>query len=83
MKQIFTLIVLIGLALGAYAQMPVVGKGEYKNHAQQNFESGTRVRCLSAEKLYDGPDKKYPVLYLLHGGGGSHIDWPKKAGWLM
>jgi S-formylglutathione hydrolase FrmB len=21
----------------------------------------------------------YPVLYLLHGGGGSHTDWPQKA----
>ncbi len=24
-------------------------------------------------------DKKYPVLYLLHGGSGSHKDWPEKG----
>ena len=30
-------------------------------------------RMLLPEKITDG--EKYPVIYLLHGGGGSYLDW--------
>jgi S-formylglutathione hydrolase FrmB len=38
-----------------------------------NRQAGIRV-LLPAN--YDAnPNKKYPVLYLLHGGGGTYVDW--------
>ena len=55
--------------------------------AQSRVESGTvESRILGAAKEYrvylpDGydahPDKVYPVLYLLHGAGGTCDTWPK------
>jgi enterochelin esterase-like enzyme len=79
MKQIFTLIVLIGLALGAYAQMPVVGKVEYKTMPSKILNQEREYAVYLPKSYTTDPDKKYPVLYLLHGGGGSHIDWPEKG----
>ncbi|MQA64211.1 MAG: hypothetical protein GEU86_22775 [Actinophytocola sp.] len=37
----------------------------------------THIRVLLPSK-YD-PGKRYPVLYLLHGGGGDHRDWTDKG----
>ncbi len=79
MKQIFTLIVLIGLALGAYAQMPAVGKVEYKTMPSKILNQEREYAVYLPKSYTTDPDKKYPVLYLLHGGGGSHTDWPEKG----
>ena len=35
----------------------------------------TRVRVLLPAGYDDEPERRYPVLYLLHGGTGSYLDW--------
>ena len=34
-----------------------------------------RVRLILPAGFDDDPDRTWPVLYLLHGQGGSHLDW--------
>ncbi|MFZ5756036.1 MAG: alpha/beta hydrolase [Pseudomonadota bacterium] len=33
------------------------------------------VRVMLPDGYDDDPNRRYPVLYLLHGGGGTHEDW--------
>lgn len=33
------------------------------------------VRIVLPEGYNNDPERRYPVLYLLHGGGGTHVDW--------
>lgn len=35
----------------------------------------TKVRVLLPDGYDDDPDRRYPVLYLLHGGFGGYVDW--------
>ncbi len=35
----------------------------------------TKVRVLLPSGYGDDPTRRYPVLHLLHGGFGSHLDW--------
>lgn len=63
--------------LCGFAQFSEMGKVEYKKMPSKllNVE---REYAIYLPPGYDKKtDKKYPVLYLLHGGGGSHTDWAK------
>ena len=38
-----------------------------------------QVRLLLPATFDEGAGERYPVLYLLHGGGGGHTDWTKNT----
>ncbi len=39
----------------------------------------TGVRVIVPRGFDEQPDRRWPVLYLLHGGGGSFIDWTRAS----
>jgi S-formylglutathione hydrolase FrmB len=39
----------------------------------------TRVRVLLPAGYGDNPKRRYPVLFLLHGGFGSYVDWTEQG----
>ncbi|HVX19250.1 MAG TPA: alpha/beta hydrolase family protein [Acidimicrobiales bacterium] len=43
------------------------------------LSSATRVRVLVPKGYDTSGTTRYPVLYLLHGGGGSYLDWTDKG----
>ncbi len=67
----------VSVWLCGFAQFPSTGRVEYKKMPSDilNLE---REYAIYLPATYDkNVDKEYPVLYLLHGGGGSHTDWAK------
>ena len=83
MKKIIASILLICLICVAFAQMPPMGKVEYKAMPSKILKQDREYAIYLPKSYSTNSDKKYPVLYLLHGGGGAHTDWPekRKSGW--
>jgi len=79
MKRLITSIVLFLFVLVAVAQMPAMGKVEYKTMPSKILNQDREYAVYLPKSYSTNPDKKYPVLYLLHGGGGSHKDWPEQG----
>jgi len=79
MKKILASIVLICFVCVAFAQMPAMGKVEYKTMPSKILSQDREYAVYLPKSYSTNPDKKYPVLYLLHGGGGSHKDWPQQG----
>lgn len=76
MKKILLLFFLTIFITQLQAQFPWMGKIEYKTMPSKILKED-REYAVYLPKNYDkNTAKKYPVLYLLHGGGGSHKDWP-------
>ncbi len=79
MKKITITYLLVLIANFVFAQFPGVGKVEYKSSASKILGE-EREYAIYLPKDYDkNTDKEYPVLYLLHGGGGTHVDWPTQG----
>lgn len=79
MKKIFTSLVLVCFVCASFAQMPATGKVEYKTMPSKILNQDREYAIYLPKTYATNPDKKYPVLYLLHGGGGSHTDWEKQG----
>ena len=79
MKKIIASVVLICFVCVAFAQMPANGKVEYKTMPSKILNQDREYAVYLPKSYSTNPDKKYPVLYLLHGGGGSHKDWPQQG----
>jgi len=79
MKKILTSLILICFVIAAVAQMPAMGKVEYKTMPSKILNQDREYAVYLPKSYSTNPEKKYPVLYLLHGGGGSHTDWPEKG----
>lgn len=79
MKKLFSSLVLILFVFVAVAQMPAMGKIEYKKMPSKILNLDREYAIYLPKSYANNPDKKYPVLYLLHGGGGAHTDWPEKG----
>ena len=79
MKKLLSSLVLILFVFVAVAQMPAMGKIEYKTMPSKILKQDREYAIYLPKSYADNPDKKYPVLYLLHGGGGSHKDWPQQG----
>ncbi len=79
MNKIYTTILLVFFVCVAMAQMPAMGKIEYKTMPSKILKQDREYAIYLPKSYADNPDKKYPVLYLLHGGGGSHKDWPQQG----
>jgi enterochelin esterase-like enzyme len=79
MKKISTFLFLLCVCLVASAQFPAMGKVEYKTMPSKILNQEREYAIYLPQSYATNPDKKYPVLYLLHGGGGSHKDWPQQG----
>ncbi|MBN2765363.1 MAG: esterase family protein, partial [Paludibacteraceae bacterium] len=79
MKQILSLSILLFLTVSGFAQWPATGKVEYKTMPSKILNEDREYAVYLPKSYSTNADRKYPVLYLLHGGGGSHTDWPEKA----
>jgi len=79
MKKIFSSALLIILSLAAFAQWPGWGKLEYKTMPSKILNQDREYAVYFPPNYETNTDKQYPVLYLLHGGGGTHTDWPEKG----
>lgn len=56
-----------------------MGKVEYKTMPSNILDEEREYAIYLPKNYFNEPDKSYPVLYLLHGGGGSHKDWPGRG----
>lgn len=79
MKKLFFIFLFIVAALQSYAQMPAIGKIVYASMPSEILGKDREFAIFLPKSYENSPDKKYPILYLLHGGGGAHTDWPQKA----
>ncbi|MCD7978338.1 MAG: esterase family protein [Tannerellaceae bacterium] len=71
--------ILLMLPLAGFAQFPGMGHIVYKT-MPSSILGQEREYAIYLPKNYDTHTaKRYPVLYLLHGGGGSHTDWPEQG----
>ncbi len=79
-KRIFSTLLFLLMGLSMYAQFSMGGgKVEYKSSTSKILGED-REYAIYLPKDYDtNTGKSYPVLYLLHGGGGLHTDWPEKG----
>jgi len=78
-RKILSSFILIFFVFAAAAQMPAMGKIEYKTMPSKILKLDREYAIYLPKSYSTNPDKKYPVLYLLHGGGGAHTDWPEKG----
>lgn len=77
MKKILLSILALCAALLANAQFPGMGRVEYKTMPSRILGVEREYAIYLPPSYEQNTGKSYPVLYLLHGGGGSHTDWPK------
>lgn len=79
MKRIVAIAFLFFAVNLSFAQMPAIGKIEYKTMPSKILKADREYAVYLPKSYSTSPEKKYPVLYLLHGGGGTHTDWPVKG----
>jgi S-formylglutathione hydrolase FrmB len=79
MKRLLIAFALVIAVSTAKAQWPGFGKIEFKTMPSQILKEDREYAIYLPKTYSTEKDKTYPVLYLLHGGGGRHTDWPKKA----
>lgn len=79
MKKTIAIVWAVLFVSSAMAQWPGVGKIEYKSMPSKVLNEEREYAIFLPPNYETNTDKKYPVLYLLHGGGGSHKDWPEKG----
>jgi S-formylglutathione hydrolase FrmB len=79
MKAIVIFLVVMCSFTVSYAQFPQMGKIEYKTMPSKILNQEREFAVYLPKSYASSPDRKYPVLYLLHGGGGSHKDWPDQG----
>lgn len=79
MKRLFELVICIFLAQLGHAQWPGMGKVEYATMPSKILNQDREYAIYLPRDYKTNTNKKYPVLYLLHGGGGSHTDWPQQG----
>lgn len=79
MKRTLSIIVLLFSSAVLFAQWPSTGKVEYKTMPSKILNEDREYAVYLPKSYNTNTDRKYPVLYLLHGGGGSHTDWPKQG----
>lgn len=78
-KHIFFFLFISLYTTQGFAQMPPMGKIEYSNMPSEILGKDREFAIYLPKSYATHPERKYPVLYLLHGGGGAHTDWPEKA----
>lgn len=79
MKNLLQLFIICCLSHTAISQQTARGNIEYKTMPSEILNQQREYAVYLPGDYDKHPDKSYPVLYLLHGGGGSHTNWPEKA----
>jgi len=79
MKKLIILLWIALLATTTFAQWPGMGKVEYKTMPSKILDVEREYSIYLPQNYENNTNKEYPVLYLLHGGGGSHKDWPGRG----
>lgn len=70
---------LVFIIVEANGQWPAMGKVEFKTMPSKILNEDREYAIYLPKSYTNNPEKTYPVLYLLHGGGGSHKDWPSRG----
>lgn len=77
MKRFFFLSIVLLCSAAIYAQPQMSRVDSLKSSV---LGGAYKKYSISLPQGYDrNVSKKYPVLYLLHGGGGSHTDWLRQG----
>lgn len=79
MKKFIFSIALFLVTFSLYAQFPGTGKVEYKTMPSEILNEEREYSIYLPAGYEQNTEKSYPILYLLHGGGGSHKDWPERG----
>lgn len=81
MNKYIYLATLIFCLLGniAHSQFFTGGKIEYKTMPSKILNEDREYAIFLPLGYEKNTTKKYPVLYLLHGGGASHKEWPEQG----
>ena len=81
MKKYFYLtILLLFLSSGIVsAQFFIGGKIEYKTMPSKILNVDREYSIFLPKGYEENTEKSYPILYLLHGGGASHKEWPEEG----
>ena len=79
MRKIIGSFAFVCIVFTAFAQWPAMGKVEYKTMPSKILNEDREYAVYLPKNYAENTGKSYPVLYLLHGGGGSHTDWPQKG----
>ncbi|EAZ83200.1 alpha/beta hydrolase [Algoriphagus machipongonensis] len=80
MKKLSAVFLVSILAFQLYAQAQSAGKIEFSSMPSEILGVDREFAVYLPKSYQNNPDKKYPVLYLLHGGGDTHTAWPEKGG---
>lgn len=80
MKKLSAVFLVSILAFQLYAQAQSAGKIEFSSMPSEILGVDREFAVYLPKSYQNNPDKKYPVLYLLHGGGDTHSAWPEKGG---
>jgi len=79
MRKIPFVLVLACITASVLAQFPAFGKIEYKSMPSKILNEDREYAVYLPKNYEQNTDKHYPVLYLLHGGGGAHTDWAQQG----
>ncbi len=79
MRKFSFVLILACFTFTLFAQMPARGKIEYKTMPSKILSEEREYAVYLPKSYEENSNKRYPVLYLLHGGGGAHTDWPKQG----
>ncbi|MCX2837105.1 alpha/beta hydrolase family protein [Salinimicrobium sp. MT39] len=81
MKRIFTLFLLIGSTFVGYSQNynPPQGVSEFKTMSSKILNTERSYSIYLPKSYSTDTERKYPVLYLLHGLYGSNTDWVERG----
>ncbi len=74
-----TTLLLFITSRAVFAQFFIGGKVEYKTMPSQILNEDREYAIFLPKGYEESSDKYYPVLYLLHGGGASHREWPEQG----
>lgn len=77
--KLFPFVLLVLFISRVSAQMPGAGRVEYKTMPSKILNEDREYSIFLPAGYDQNTDKLYPILYLLHGGGGSHKDWPGRG----
>ncbi|WP_346857863.1 alpha/beta hydrolase-fold protein [uncultured Draconibacterium sp.] len=79
MKKLIFLVLFVTAYVASFAQFPPQGKVEFKTMPSKILNEDREYSVYLPKSYATNTEKTYPVLYLLHGGGGSHKDWPGRG----
>lgn len=81
MKKFIYLAVHVFCLMGntVFAQFFTGGKIQYKTMPSKILNENREYAIFLPLGYEENTSKKYPVLYLLHGGGASHREWPEQG----